>query len=142
MLVLCEPRVTRLLSEKGLPGSGRLADREPCGTGPLYIFTLIASMCHMYLEHCINNNPKQQEEDHTSYRELRGKWENCQRSSRTERSAFPGAQGQGDARDGAGMCLSLCTSHLLGAVSESGALHQDWQGSDIGVPSWWEIARD
>lgn len=60
-VLLRVPRVTRSPSERGLPGNGRLADWEPCGTGSLCVFTLIASMCHMYLERCRNNNPKQQE---------------------------------------------------------------------------------
>lgn len=114
----CEPHVTRLLSTRGLPGSGRLADREPWGTGPLYVFTLIASMCHMYPERCINNNPKQQEEDHTSYGELRGKWENCQQNSRTECSAFPGGSRPRRRRDPAGTRLSLRAARLPGAVSQ------------------------
>lgn len=53
--------VTTSPSGRGLPGNGRLADWERGGTGPLCIFTLIASLCHMYLERGRNNNPKQQE---------------------------------------------------------------------------------
>lgn len=53
--------VTMSPSGRGLPGNGRLADWERGGTGPLCIFTLIASLCHMYLERGRNNNPKQQE---------------------------------------------------------------------------------
>lgn len=60
------PGVTRQrLRVAGAPGSltGRLADWLSCGTAPLCIFTLIASLSHMYSGLCVNNNPKQQEGD-------------------------------------------------------------------------------
>lgn len=121
MLAWCAPRLIRLLSEQGLPGSGRLADREPCGTGPLCIFTLIASKCHMYLEHCINNNPKQQEEDYTSYRELRSKWENSQQNSRTKCLASWGLKAKQTRGVGgsSGHEPPLCTAHLPGAAQRA-----------------------
>lgn len=43
--------------------TGRLADWLSYGTAPLRIFTLIASLSHMYSGLCVNNNPKQQEGD-------------------------------------------------------------------------------
>lgn len=54
-----------MLPVAGARGSltGRLADWLSCGTAPLRIFTLIASLSHMYSGLCVNNNPKQQEGD-------------------------------------------------------------------------------
>lgn len=83
--------VTTSPSGRGLPGNGRLADWERGGTGPLCIFTLIASLCHMYLERGRNNNPKQQE----GRLRFRGgapcEWEQRQRDAGAQRSGLRGS---------------------------------------------------
>lgn len=84
----------------------------------------------MYLEHCINNNPKQQEEDYTSYRELRSKWENSQRNSRTKCLASWGLKSK-QTRWGGRVGTNLPYAPHTSLERHKGPPHQDWQGPDI-----------